>query len=137
MFPSPSSPIMKNSGSGPTLYSYPCFATLSRAFLSTNRGSPSNGVPSGQNMSHINLQTPFSSGLQGRVENVFGSGFIIKSLALMSTNPSIDEPSNSNPSLSISSMSPGLASGTAIFFGVPCMSTNCNLTNFVPHLSMS
>ena len=80
----------------------------------------------------MNLHAPYSSGLHGRVENVFISGFNARSLSLIPTNPATEDPSNNNPSSIIVSTSSGLFKDTATFFGNPCISTNWNLKNFEP-----
>ena len=127
--------MMKNSGSGPILNWYPLFSAFSNAFLSTPLGSPSYGFPSVVKISHMNLLVPFDSGLHGIVEKVLISGFASKSLSLIEANPATDDPSNNNPSFTISSMSSAFLRGTAILFGNPCMSDSCNFKNFISFAS--
>ena len=88
------------------------------------------------NISHINLAVPFDSGLHGIVENVSISGFASKSLSLIEANPATDDPSNNNPSLTISSTSLAFLRGTAMLFGSPCMSENSNFKNFISFTSI-
>ena len=73
---------------------------LARAMarLSTDRGHPSNGVPSGLAMSQVMppMRAPLASG-QGSTWKVSRSGFRYMSDSSIRTNPSIDEPSNITP----------------------------------------
>ena len=84
----------------------------------------------------MNLLVPFDSGLHGIVENVLISGFASKSLSLIEANPAIDDPSNNNPSFTISSTSSAFLSGTAMLFGNPCISLNSNFKNFISFSSI-
>ena len=127
---------MKNSGSGPILNWYPLFSATCNDFLSTPLGSPSYGFPSVVKISHINLAVPFDSGLHGIVEKVSISGFASKSLSLIEANPAIDDPSNNNPSFTISSTSSAFLRGTAILFGNPCISESSNFKNFISFTSI-
>ena len=112
------------------LYWSPLFAKLANDLLRTLLGSPANGSPSAVHTSQINLHVADSSGLQDSLEYVLISGFKIRSLSLIPTNPAIDDPSNSIPSLNSSLISSPL-NGMTIFFTVPLISTNCKRINLM------
>ena len=87
-------------------------------------------------ISQINRLVPFDSGLQGIVEKVSTSGFARRSLSLIEANPATDDPSNNNPSFTMSSTSSAFLRGTAILLGNPCISENCNFKNFISFASI-
>ena len=102
-----------------------------RDFLSTPLGSPKNGSLSAVHTSQMNLHVADSSGLHDSLEYVFMSGFKTRSLSFIPTNPAIDDPSNSIPSLNSSLMSSFPLNGMTMFFTVPLMSTNCRRMNLM------
>ena len=112
---------MKNSASIPAFIVYPiCFARASWR-LSTPRGSPGKGVPSGMLMSQMTRATRFAGSLQGKIWKVWRSGARSMSDSSIRTNPSIDEPSNM---MSPDSALSNCEAGTSTFLLTPRMSVN-------------
>jgi hypothetical protein len=58
---------MKNSASMPAFIVYPSFAARSIIFRSTQRGSPSNGLPSGVFTSQMSRATRLCSSPHGKI----------------------------------------------------------------------
>src|SRR5215208_6413680 len=88
---------------------------------STWRGSPSYGSRAGVTTSQNMRATPLSSGRQGRIANVDGSGIAIMSDSSIALKPVIDEPSKPMPPSKASSSSWAL---NEKLFSWPRMSVN-------------
>ena len=93
----------------------------SSARRSTWRGSPSYGVRSGVSTSQKTRPTPCSSGRQGRIAKVDGSGMAIMSDSSIALKPVIEEPSKPIPFSNASSSSAELMLND---FSCPRMSVN-------------
>ena len=88
--------------------------------------SPLNRLPFGSYISQFMRAVFLFSILSGSITKLLGSGLAILSDSSIVAYPAMDDASNGMPSSNASS---NLLEGITMFFGVPRMSTNCNLTN--------
>lgn len=120
----PSSPGLnrKNSASIPAFITYPRSAAAASCRLSTVRGSPAKGVPSGIVTSQMRRATRADGSPHGNSWNVARSGLRSMSDSSTRTNPAMLEPSNMR---SPCSALRNCEAGTSTFLITPRMSVNC------------